>query len=504
MSTSDRAIYQLHEVFVKSGSPTITYVEPEDAIFLKLALTQPVRAVIVEGPPGTGKTVTIERIINNSIKNAQNQSLHREIILQPSKAQDLQDIQTIRDWHTGTVVIDSFHNLDVALRADLTQYLIDLINATNVEKKLVIIGTPLMYQTLLDIPAQFAAKIDFYRFRRANKELVHGIIEKGEQALNIFFEDKEKIIQLTYGDPNLAQRLCHDLCAMANVTQTQEHTKSIPFQITYPIKGVMTYLEYPFAKIIKSFISCGDTDNTICWHILEKLARSEDGSLSFSHFKENEPSHTHEIDQFMYECWMDSFYAKHPQALNYFFFAKSQQKLIINDPRLSFYLKHSDLRTLALEVGKTPKRPQVFISYSHLDKDCMERLLICLKPIERELLIDSWVDSKIEGGQDWQAEIDKALHAAKAAVLLISAPFWASDFISTYELPTLLASAKTRGTKIIPVILSPSDFDHTAWQQFQAINTPSDPVRGSGKTPSDWDAVFVKLANALREYFRLA
>ena len=81
-------------------------------------------------------------------------------------------------------------------------------------------------------------------------------------------------------------------------------------------------------------------------------------------------------------------------------------------------------------------RPQVFISYSHQDKDCLEYLLVWLKPLE--LLIDTWVDTKLRSGQLWREEIEKALNAAKAAILLISASFWASDFIAKYELPTLL------------------------------------------------------------------
>jgi Cdc6-like AAA superfamily ATPase len=225
MSEPDKVIYKLHNVFVKSGLPEVTYVEPEDAIFLKLALVQPVRAVIVEGPSGTGKTITIQQIINHAVNNAQNSDLRIQRFLNPSIQRDLQDILTLQAWHTGTVVIDSFHNLDATLRKNLTHYLIDLTNETNVKKKLVIIGTPFINQALLDIPSQSTTNMEFYRFRRAGNEIVHEIIKKGEKSLNIIFEDKEKIIQLTYGNPNLAQRLCHDLCALANVTQTQEQTK---------------------------------------------------------------------------------------------------------------------------------------------------------------------------------------------------------------------------------------------------------------------------------------
>jgi hypothetical protein len=342
-------------------------------------------------------------------------------------------------------VIDSFHNLDSNLREGLTHYLMELVNGTDGDKKLIIIGTPLVHQRLIDLPPHFSAEI--YRFQKADEKLIEQLTAKGEAALNIRFENKEQIIRAANGSLNLAQRLCHDLCALAQVTETQDHTKSIPLQMEKAIKQTMIYLDYRFAAAIKFFISCGDPDDMICWHFLEKLAQAEDGSISLSHLKAHEPSRAYEIERFMRECWMDSFHKRYPEAVNYLFFENSSQRLILVDPQLSFYLRHKDLGALAQEVGKTPKRPQVFISYNHLDEDCMKRLKMCLKPIERELLIDPWDDTRIQGGQIWKEEIEKALMAAKAAVLLISAPFWASDFIVKYELPTLLANAKARGTK---------------------------------------------------------
>jgi hypothetical protein len=382
--------------------------------------------------------------------------------------------------------------------------LTELVNDVNTQKKLVIIGTPLIHQTLIDVPHQFVASLGIYRFNSVDERLIWQIIEKGEIALNIKFEEKEKIVQTANGSLHLAQHLCYYLCALANATQTQEHTKVIPIiNMKSCIDQIMNYLHYKFTKVIKFFINLGPTEDTICLRLLEKLALAKDGFLSLPSFKADEPSRAYEIETFMRDCWMDKFYEKHPEASNYLFFEKLSQKIIIDDPQLFFYLKHRDLAALAQEVGKTPKRPQVFISYSHQDDDCLKRLLICLKPIERELLIDIWVDTKLRGGQSWRAEIENALTAAKAAILLISANFWASDFIVRYELPILLTYARERGMRIIPVILSPSDFENTAINEFQSINSPNQPLRGLGKTESDWDGIFVKVTNLLREHFRV-
>jgi archaellum biogenesis ATPase FlaH len=149
MNEPDKKIYKLYEVFTKSGLPGVTYVEPDIANHLRLALAQPERAIIIEGPPGAGKTAAVKQLVYASGANIQVQrfldaSMWRE---------HLQDIQTLQDWHTGTVIIDSFHILDWDLRRKIGNYLIELVKAINSQKKLIIIGTPLVHQRLIeDIP----------------------------------------------------------------------------------------------------------------------------------------------------------------------------------------------------------------------------------------------------------------------------------------------------------------------------------------------------------------
>ena len=73
--------------------------------------------------------------------------------------------------------------------------------------------------------------------------------------------------------------------------------------------------------------------------------------------------------------------------------------------------------------------------------------------------------------------IKTALNEAKVAILLISADFLASRFISENELPPLLAAEEDEGLAILPVILKPSSFNRIAsLSQFQAINSVSKPL----------------------------
>lgn len=150
-------------------------------------------------------------------------------------------------------------------------------------------------------------------------------------------------------------------------------------------------------------------------------------------------------------------------------------------------LEHS-LREAMHEVAAQPERFMIrpkgrpdaktlFISYSHSDGDVLRRLLVHLRPLEKSGVIDAWNDTRIEAGSDWQHEVQAALDAAAAAVLLVSADFLASDFIVDNELPPLLERAANQGTLIVPMIVKPCRYTRDpVLRRIQAINDPARPL----------------------------
>ena len=141
---------------------------------------------------------------------------------------------------------------------------------------------------------------------------------------------------------------------------------------------------------------------------------------------------------------------------------------------------------------------KIFISYSHRNRDTLERLRVHLKPLERDDLIDPWDDTRLKTGQLWKDEIKNALATAKVAVLLVSADFLASDFIATEELPPLLAAERARGLIIMPVIVGPCRYTETpGLAQFMSVNDPARPISKMRKP--DREAIWVKLAKDIEE-----
>jgi hypothetical protein len=145
-------------------------------------------------------------------------------------------------------------------------------------------------------------------------------------------------------------------------------------------------------------------------------------------------------------------------------------------------------------------RTKVFISYSHADKEWLERLKRHLKPLVRESNLDLWDDTHIRPGDDWKQEIRTALDTAQVAVLLISADFFASNFIDENELPPLLDAARAKGVRILPVVLSASRFARNPdLARFQAVNPPDQPL--DGMPPAEQEKVLDRLAQTIETAF---
>jgi TIR domain-containing protein len=156
---------------------------------------------------------------------------------------------------------------------------------------------------------------------------------------------------------------------------------------------------------------------------------------------------------------------------------------------------------LSAEAGKLPQlermQQKVFVCYSHKDIKWLEQLQVHLKPLENRGIIDLWDDTKIPAGAIWREEIENAIEAATIAIILVSPYFLASDFISKYELPTLLSHAETKGTRILSVILSHCLFDGSGLDVFQTVNSPSKPLKDM--TRAGRDKTWVNLAKAIQE-----
>jgi formylglycine-generating enzyme required for sulfatase activity len=143
------------------------------------------------------------------------------------------------------------------------------------------------------------------------------------------------------------------------------------------------------------------------------------------------------------------------------------------------------------------QRDQLFISYSHVDRDWVERLQTMIRPLVRSHGLRLWDDSQIRPGDKWRQEIEMALAAAKVALLLVSSDFLASEFVTNSELPQLLTAAEEEGLRILWVPVRPSLVRRTPIAAYQGLGDPGRPL--ARMDPVEQEEALVEIALAIEK-----
>ena len=146
------------------------------------------------------------------------------------------------------------------------------------------------------------------------------------------------------------------------------------------------------------------------------------------------------------------------------------------------------------------KRSQVFVSYSHVDKEWLMRLKKILAPAIREENIPIWDDTNIQPGDKWKDEIQSALNSAKVAVLLVSEDFLASPFITKAEFPTILKMAEQRGLKILWILLRSCLYKSSPLKSYEAAHKPLIPL--DKMNPSEQNEVLVEICQKIVDIYQ--
>lgn len=149
---------------------------------------------------------------------------------------------------------------------------------------------------------------------------------------------------------------------------------------------------------------------------------------------------------------------------------------------------------------RSKRKDRIFISYSHKDKQWLQKIQTMLKPAARRGIV-LWDDTRIAPGSKWRQEIAAALKSAVVAVLLVSPHFLSSDFIAEDELPPLLEAAERGGVRILWVSVSSCLYEETEISKYQAANDPSVPLDSLNESEQNRQLVQIcqKILSAFRE-----
>jgi internalin A len=157
------------------------------------------------------------------------------------------------------------------------------------------------------------------------------------------------------------------------------------------------------------------------------------------------------------------------------------------------FLNGVDLPTLAAESrsrsGKEREPAeapvQLFISYSHKDELLRNQLETHLKLLQRQKLLSTWHERKIDAGEERAEVLAKQLDQAEVILLLVSADYLASEN-SDAEMHAALERHQAGKAVVIPVILRDVNWDRAPFAKLEPLPTNKRPVTRWPDRDSAW------------------
>ena len=141
----------------------------------------------------------------------------------------------------------------------------------------------------------------------------------------------------------------------------------------------------------------------------------------------------------------------------------------------------------------TPEAPiELFYSYAQEDEKWHAELEKSLSELRRHQ-INTWSYQQIIAGQDRLQEIDSHLNAAQVILLLISRHYLASDHCYT-EMQRAIERHRARTAHVIPILLSPCDWQNAPFAHLQPLPTNQEPITHW----SHLDEALLKVAQGIR------
>lgn len=404
----------LEEVFKTTGLPTHTYVQPACYADLLVAIRTKGRGVIVEGPSGIGKTTAVKNVLNELIEAKQ--ITDTLIHLSARKPKDVETIETLIDTTDfGIAVIDDFHRLSTDTKgriADALKYVAD----NEVETaKFIVIGISQAGDTLINLSPDLTTRITRIQLEKNDDEKLHELITKGEQALNVSFQQREAIISNSLGSFLLAQLFCHKACLFHKVLATLTSTLNLDVHFETLRSLVVEELRPQYQSALESFArgpKLRPEGRAPYCLILRWLSQCGSWTLDLTEAMAANPNQKPSITQVVEKGYLEQFLLSKKEEFGFLLHYDPLSKTFATeDPKLAFYLKCISWSHFARKVGyKTldfPWRFDFAFSFSGVDRDFAAAIESRLRAEEIHVFLDSEYSHEITSAnvEDYLAPI---------------------------------------------------------------------------------------------------
>lgn len=341
---------KLQDVYKDTGVPTYTFVQPKEYVKTKVAVGTQGKGLVVEGPSGIGKTTSIKKIIAELGMSVTQ--------LSARKAEDIEliDMLLLDNRALGIVLIDDFHMLSIERREAIANLLKTIADENREDTKLILIGINKAGDALVKLAPDLNNRIDTITFESNPNEKIKELIEKGEKALNITFENKDEIAQHAQGSFHITQLLCKELCIMQDIIESQRECVVVSTSVSQACESKTKELARVYEPVVRSF-SIGNKirrgGRAPYFHLLMWLSESNDWAIRMDSIYVKHPIFKQSISQVAEKGYLSDLIVKSDELCKYLHYDKDAKILTVEDPKLMFYLRNLDWDAVAKEIGFT-------------------------------------------------------------------------------------------------------------------------------------------------------
>lgn len=471
-------ILELQDVFVLSGFPRHTFVQPVEYTRLLVALRTPGRSIVVEGPSGIGKTTAIVNAISEAGLS------ERVLSLSARKREDVQIIHELPgQLPFGTVLIDDFHRLDNPSKHAIADLMKTLADEGAAHSKLIVIGITNAGQSLITFGKDLANRIEVIPFEANPEYKVEELLKKGEEALNVEINVAADIARDSQGSFYLAQMLAYHACIRAQVLKTE-----IRFRTTEEsyesVKGhVMTMLSRSFHDTAIAFArgtKLRREGRAPYLHLLYWLSQSKSWSINAEREADRHPEQRGSVSQVVTKGFLKDLVDSSADIQRVLYFDSVSGTLVVQDPQFVFYVRNLSWPQFADEVGfvslEFPSRYDFALSFAGADRDIAEALFFALQEHELEVFYDRNEQHRILAA-DVEEYLAPIYSSDAQLVICILGPDYPKRVWTKFESDQFKQRFKTG--EVVPIVLSTAPlgvFDsaaavgHIAWDRNGDFN----------------------------------
>lgn len=447
----------LEEVFVTEGLPQLTFVRPPNFQEIQLDMRHPGKPVIIEGQSGTGKTTCVRKVLEAMADG-------RTEYLTARAADDVTRIDAIaRRGIAGRFVIDDFHRLSADTQerlANLAKFAAEAPPGEGPQVKLILIGINQVGSALIQLVPDIAKRTAIHRIQPGSKAEIDRLVDEGSTALNIQIENVEAIFDESRGDYWLTQQLCQTVCAMNDVMEAQQETRTLTFELATLRRKVVERLSSAFAPAVKEF--CRGVrfrpNNDPYLKLLQKVSQQDSSIVDLNELANAYDDVRYSVNNIK-EKRLTILLQSKPLCARHFYYNQETKSFAIEDPALFFYLKHQDWSRLRQECGFRPVSCEMeydfAISFAGENRDLARTIVRQLELFDAHVFFDEHFEANFLGGA-WHAQFERIFGRDSHLVICLLDKHYREKIWPTFERECFLP--RVAEGDVIPIFLDATPF----------------------------------------------